>query len=165
SQRGRQEPYEPRRDSQRARDPGRPRCAVGRMRQGNGRARCDARLRVRPREGARAAHPSNRRGAAEFGAFGSREPGVGRAALQGDVMELQGQRALVTGASRGIGKAVALMLGTRGALVVGTATTAAGAQSISDYLRAAGVHGGGAQLDVKVESNGEGDGGESLRTP
>jgi 3-oxoacyl-[acyl-carrier protein] reductase len=68
-------------------------------------------------------------------------------------MDLQGQRALVTGASRGIGKAIALALGGRGALVVGTATTAAGAQSIGDYLRAAGVQGGGVQLDVKVEAN------------
>jgi 3-oxoacyl-[acyl-carrier protein] reductase len=69
------------------------------------------------------------------------------------MMDLQGQRALVTGASRGIGKAIALALGGRGAVVVGTATTAAGAQSIGDYLRAAGVQGGGAQLDVKVEAN------------
>ena len=69
------------------------------------------------------------------------------------MMDLQGQRALVTGASRGIGKAIALALGGRGAIVVGTATTAAGAQSIGDYLRAAGVQGGGAQLDVKVEAN------------
>jgi 3-oxoacyl-[acyl-carrier protein] reductase len=68
-------------------------------------------------------------------------------------MDLLGQRALVTGASRGIGKAIALALGGRGAVVVGTATTAAGAQSIGDYLRAAGVQGGGAQLDVKVEAN------------
>jgi 3-oxoacyl-[acyl-carrier protein] reductase len=69
------------------------------------------------------------------------------------MMDLQSQRALVTGASRGIGKAIALALGGRGAVVVGTATTAAGAQSIGDYLRAAGVQGGGAQLDVKVEAN------------
>ena len=68
-------------------------------------------------------------------------------------MDLQGQRALVTGASRGIGKAIALALGGRGAVVVGTATTAAGAQSIGDYLRAAGVQGGGAQLDVRIEAN------------
>ncbi|HKW37069.1 MAG TPA: 3-oxoacyl-ACP reductase FabG [Burkholderiales bacterium] len=68
-------------------------------------------------------------------------------------MELQGERALVTGASRGIGKAVALTLGARGATVVGTATTAAGAQSITDYLLAAGVPGGGVQLDVKIEAN------------
>ena len=68
-------------------------------------------------------------------------------------MELKGQRALVTGASRGIGKAVALMLGSRGATVVGTATTEAGAQSITDYLLAGGVQGGGVQLDVRIEAN------------
>jgi 3-oxoacyl-[acyl-carrier protein] reductase len=68
-------------------------------------------------------------------------------------MELRGQRALVTGASRGIGKAVALMLAARGATVVGTATTAAGALSITDYLRAAGTQGGGVQLDVRIEAN------------
>ena len=69
------------------------------------------------------------------------------------MMDLPGQRALVTGASRGIGKAIALALGGRGAIVVGTATTAAGAQSIGDYLRAAGVQGGPPQLDVKVEAH------------
>lgn len=68
-------------------------------------------------------------------------------------MELKGQRALVTGASRGIGKAVALMLGSRGATVVGTATTEAGAQSITDYLLAGGVQGGGVKLDVRIEAN------------
>jgi 3-oxoacyl-[acyl-carrier protein] reductase len=68
-------------------------------------------------------------------------------------MDLQGQRALVTGASRGIGRAIALMLGGRGATVVGTATTEAGAQSIKDYLLAGGLHGKGVQLDVKVEAN------------
>ena len=69
------------------------------------------------------------------------------------MMDLQGQRALVTGASRGIGKAVALMLGARGATVVGTATTPAGTQSISDYLLAANVQGKGVQLDVRLEAN------------
>lgn len=68
-------------------------------------------------------------------------------------MELQGQIALVTGASRGIGKAIALTLSGRGATVVGTATTEAGAQSITGYLRAAGVQGRGVQLDVRVEAN------------
>jgi 3-oxoacyl-[acyl-carrier protein] reductase len=68
-------------------------------------------------------------------------------------MDLQGQRALVTGASRGIGKAIALMLGGRGAIVVGTATTEAGAQSITDYLLAGGVQGRGVQLDVRIEAN------------
>lgn len=68
-------------------------------------------------------------------------------------MDLQGQRALVTGASRGIGKAIALMLGSRGATVVGTATTEAGAQSITDYLLAGGVQGRGVRLDVRIEAN------------
>ena len=62
--------------------------------------------------------------------------------------ELKNQVALVTGASRGIGKAIALTLGARGATVVGTATTEAGAQSITGYLTAARVRGMGARLDV-----------------
>jgi 3-oxoacyl-[acyl-carrier protein] reductase len=64
-------------------------------------------------------------------------------------MELTGQIALVTGASRGIGRAIALALGGRGATVVGTATTEAGSQSITDYLRGSQVQGRGAQLDVR----------------
>jgi 3-oxoacyl-[acyl-carrier protein] reductase len=68
-------------------------------------------------------------------------------------MDLKGQVALVTGASRGIGKAIALALGGRGATVVGTATSEAGARSITDYLRAAGQQGRGAQLDVRLEAN------------
>jgi 3-oxoacyl-[acyl-carrier protein] reductase len=61
---------------------------------------------------------------------------------------LQNQIAFVTGASRGIGRAVARELGRRGATVVGTATTEDGAQIISDYLKAAGVNGRGATLNV-----------------
>jgi 3-oxoacyl-[acyl-carrier protein] reductase len=49
-------------------------------------------------------------------------------------MNLQKQVALVTGASRGIGKAIALELARQGAVVVGTATTEAGAAAISSYL-------------------------------
>lgn len=62
--------------------------------------------------------------------------------------ELKNQVALVTGASRGIGKAIALTLGARGATVVGTATTEGGAQSVTEYLTAARVRGMGARLDV-----------------
>ena len=65
------------------------------------------------------------------------------------MMELEGQVALVTGASRGIGRAIALALGGRGATVVGTATTEAGAQAITATLAEARVRGKGAQLDVK----------------
>ncbi|MGX9938039.1 3-oxoacyl-ACP reductase FabG [Advenella kashmirensis] len=60
--------------------------------------------------------------------------------------ELTGQIALVTGASRGLGKAIALELAKRGATVVGTATSEAGAQAISDML--AGNQGRGVVLNV-----------------
>jgi 3-oxoacyl-[acyl-carrier protein] reductase len=63
-------------------------------------------------------------------------------------MMLQGQVALVSGATRGIGRAIALGLGAQGAKVIGTSTSADGAQSISDYLAAAGAGGKGAVLDV-----------------
>jgi len=63
-------------------------------------------------------------------------------------MTLQGKTALVTGASRGIGQAIALELGKQGATVIGTATTEKGAQAISDYLAQAGVSGRGLILNV-----------------
>ena len=62
--------------------------------------------------------------------------------------ELGNDLAFVTGASRGIGRAIALELGRRGARVVGTATSAAGAQAIGDAFAAAGVQGRGVVLDV-----------------
>ncbi|MDQ5880683.1 MAG: 3-oxoacyl-[acyl-carrier protein] reductase [Pseudomonadota bacterium] len=65
---------------------------------------------------------------------------------------LSGQTALVTGASRGIGKAVALELGRLGATVVGTATTAEGAANIGVYLQEAGVSGKGAALEVRDQA-------------
>ena len=63
-------------------------------------------------------------------------------------MNLSNQMALVTGASRGIGRAIALELGRQGATVVGTATSEAGAQAISAALAEAGVRGRGEALDV-----------------
>jgi len=62
---------------------------------------------------------------------------------------LNGQLALVTGASRGIGKAIALELGKLGASVIGTATSSDGAAKISTYLAAAGIQGEGAELEVR----------------
>jgi len=63
-------------------------------------------------------------------------------------MDLQGQIALVTGASRGIGQGIVLELGRLGATVIGTATTEKGAQAISEYLAAAGIQGSGMELNV-----------------
>lgn len=61
---------------------------------------------------------------------------------------LEGQVVLVTGASRGIGRAVALELGRLGATVVGTATSADGADAIGAALAEAGVAGRGMVLNV-----------------
>lgn len=62
---------------------------------------------------------------------------------------LDNQIALVTGASRGIGKSIAIALASGGATVVGTATAKDGAESISEYLVGAGTRGRGMVLQVR----------------
>lgn len=61
---------------------------------------------------------------------------------------LNNQIALVTGASRGIGAAIAQTLGKQGAIVIGTATSQGGAENIEAALNAAGIKGMGLALDV-----------------
>ena len=61
---------------------------------------------------------------------------------------MEGQVALVTGASRGIGKAIAKSLGAAGATVIGTATTEKGADAISAYMADEGISGKGMALNV-----------------
>lgn len=69
---------------------------------------------------------------------------------------LQGKTALVTGASRGIGKAIALTLAQQGALVIGTATSAEGADSISAYFKQEQLSGSGVVLNVTCKDSVEG---------
>jgi 3-oxoacyl-[acyl-carrier protein] reductase len=66
---------------------------------------------------------------------------------------LDGKVALVTGASRGIGKAIADMLGKQGASVIGTATTDNGAAAITERFAAAGIAGEGFCLDVSDDDS------------
>ena len=66
---------------------------------------------------------------------------------------LEGDIALVTGASRGIGQAIALALGRAGAVVAGTATTEVGADRISETLTAHGCQGAGQVIDVATPAS------------
>jgi 3-oxoacyl-[acyl-carrier protein] reductase len=71
----------------------------------------------------------------------------------GSPFQLQGQLGLVTGASRGIGKAVLLALAQAGATVIGTATSAAGAAEITATLAREGLQGRGIVLDVADQTS------------
>ncbi len=68
------------------------------------------------------------------------------------MIELKDDIALVTGASRGIGRAIAEALGRAGATVVGTATSQAGADAIGAAFAAAGICGRGIVLDVASDA-------------
>ena len=61
---------------------------------------------------------------------------------------LEGKIALITGASRGIGQAIAMTLGKQGATVIGTATSQSGADNISANFQQAGIQGSGMTLNV-----------------
>jgi 3-oxoacyl-[acyl-carrier protein] reductase len=63
-------------------------------------------------------------------------------------MSLENEIAFVSGASRGIGKEIALVLGAKGATVIGTATSESGAENISNYLKENGIKGSGMVMDV-----------------
>src|SRR5690554_6369802 len=63
-------------------------------------------------------------------------------------MDMNGKIALVTGASRGIGAAIAAHLGAAGAIVIGTATSESGAEKISARLKELGINGAGRVLNV-----------------
>ncbi len=66
---------------------------------------------------------------------------------------LTGEVVLVTGASRGIGKTIALALGAQGATVVGTATSDKGAEAITKYLSESSIKGQGMMLNVTEQES------------
>lgn len=68
-------------------------------------------------------------------------------------MSLESEIAFVSGASRGIGKEIALALGAQGATVVGTATSENGAENISNYLKEKDIKGKGLVMNVTEQES------------
>ena len=68
-------------------------------------------------------------------------------------MTIQGKVALVTGASRGIGRAIALSLAEHGMMVCGTATTEEGAENITAFFQEVGLSGWGKCFNVNDIDN------------
>ncbi len=68
-------------------------------------------------------------------------------------MMLENEIAFVSGASRGIGKEIALELGRQGAVVVGTATSESGAENISNYLKENNITGMGVAMNVTDQAS------------
>ena len=69
------------------------------------------------------------------------------------LMSQEGEVALISGASRGIGKAIALSLGHSGATIIGTATSEKGAENISAYLQDNNIKGQGMMLNVTDQNS------------
>ena len=63
-------------------------------------------------------------------------------------MSLENEIAFVSGASRGIGKEIAIALGAQGATVIGTATSVNGAENVTNYLKENGIKGKGMVMNV-----------------
>ncbi len=68
-------------------------------------------------------------------------------------MSMENEVALVSGASRGIGQAIALSLGNKGATVIGTATSEKGAENITQYLQDNNIKGRGMVLNVTEQAS------------
>jgi 3-oxoacyl-[acyl-carrier protein] reductase len=68
-------------------------------------------------------------------------------------MNLENEIAFVSGASRGIGKEIALELGRQGAVVVGTATSESGAENITNYLKENNIQGMGVAMNVTEQAS------------
>jgi 3-oxoacyl-[acyl-carrier protein] reductase len=68
-------------------------------------------------------------------------------------MSMENEIAFVSGASRGIGKEIALALGAKGATVIGSATSESGAENITNYLKENGIKGFGVMMNVTEQDS------------